>query len=287
MNTRKLIYMLEFAGLKIMYYLFKTMKPERASNFGGWLGRRAGQWLPHKRVAHRNLKTIWPDLSPAEREAIVGGVWENFGRLAAEYCHLKDFPLDTHVELCGKEVLEKLRDDGQPAILFTGHIANFQLIALICAHHGLPLVQFYKRAHNPYVDALMERLQCHAAEQTITKGREGSRALIRALRENKHLLIFIDQKSDGPMIPFLGHEAKTGPAVARLSKNFSCPLVPARVERLSGMRFRVTLYPPIAQADTEEETLTSVNRIVGDWVHKQPEQWLWIHRRWPFSSRRR
>jgi KDO2-lipid IV(A) lauroyltransferase len=64
-------------------------------------------------------------------------------------------------------------------------------------------------------------------------------------------------------------------------------LVPVRTERLRGANFRVTVYPPLEIAPSgqreadEYEIMLRINRIVEDWVRARPEQWLWLHRRWP------
>ena len=79
----------------------------------------------------------------------------------------------------------------------------------------------------------------------------------------------------------------TAPAIAQFTTKFKCPLVPARVERLNGANFRVTVYPPMEFPHTGDPhddnrlLLVRINAQLEEWVRERPDQWLWVHRRWP------
>ena len=122
----------------------------------------------------------------------------------------------------------------------------------------------------------------------MPKGREGAKQAISVLRSKHGLGMLVDQKfNEGLPIPFFGRDAMTATAPADLSMTFGCPLVPVQVERLGGARFRMTVYPPITvskQGDRKANVraaLEQINALVEQWVRARPEQWLWIHRRWP------
>jgi KDO2-lipid IV(A) lauroyltransferase len=108
------------------------------------------------------------------------------------------------------------------------------------------------------------------------------------LKDNGGVCIMIDQKmNDGIPIPFFGMDAMTAPAIAQLALKFDCPVVPGYIERLGGARFRLTILPPLELPRTgnrEEDIrliMTRINATVEEWVRARPEQWLWLHRRWP------
>jgi len=93
--------------------------------------------------------------------------------------------------------------------------------------------------------------------------------------------------NDGIPIPFFGRPAMTAPALAEFALRFDCPVVPARVERLRGARFRITLYPPMDLPRTGDRRadvvaiMTKINAVIEEWVRERPDQWLWLHNRWP------
>jgi Kdo2-lipid IVA lauroyltransferase/acyltransferase len=107
------------------------------------------------------------------------------------------------------------------------------------------------------------------------------------LRCGTHLTLLADQKmNDGIPVPFFGRPAMTAPALAVLALRFDCDVLPARVERLAGARFRLTVFPPLPLPRSGEPhadaaaLMARVNATLEAWVRDRPEHWLWVHRRW-------
>lgn len=72
-----------------LFAVFEALSLDRASALGGALARRVGPFLGVSKLARRNLSRAFPELSEAEIERIVTGMWDNLGRVAAEYPHLR------------------------------------------------------------------------------------------------------------------------------------------------------------------------------------------------------
>ena len=122
----------------------------------------------------------------------------------------------------------------------------------------------------------------------IPKGAVAARCAIEALRRGGHLDLFGDRKmNDGIPVMFFGRPAMTAPALAVLALRFDCDVLPLRVERLDGARFRVTVSPPLPLPRSGEPhadaaaLMARVNAILEAWIRDRPEQWLWPHQRWP------
>ena len=123
--------------------------------------------------------------------------------------------------------------------------------------------------------------------ELIPKGAVAARRAVAALRRGAHVSLLADQKlNDGIAVPFFGRPAMTAPALALLALRFDCAVLPARVERLEGAHFRLTLYPPLdlprtGNRDADVAALMrSVNATLEGWVRERPEQWFWVHSRW-------
>jgi KDO2-lipid IV(A) lauroyltransferase len=288
---KKVRHLFEALGVWIAFIFFHYILPFKVSiAFGGWLARTVAPYYHLSNRARSNLKKCFPELTRDEIEKIVKEMWDNYGRLAAEYANADAFwdgKTLRNIEIKGMENLKLFQNDGKPGIIFTAHTGNWQMITLAAQSVGFDLTQMYRSANNPWVDSLMLRCQKLAVKHVITKKGGGPKDLLSLVRRGDHALLLIDQKmGEGISVPFLGRQAMTAKGVARLYLNQGCPLLPARSERLSGSSFRVTFYPPVRFTPSGEqkkdlyELLLHINTMVGEWVKERPGQWLWIHRRW-------
>lgn len=290
--AKKLRYFSEYLLIRGAFALFGMLSLDRASAVAGWIGRTLGPHLALTKRARDNLARALPDLSEPAREKIIDEMWDNFGRMLGEYPHLGAIRIydsdDPNVEVIGTEHLDHLRDDGIGGILFSGHIGNWEISSLGCTRRGVDAVHLYRAANNPWVDRLIQKVRRPVAGAYHAKSTSGVRHLLTALKRGEHLAMLVDQKyNEGIAIPFFGRDAMTSPALAELALRFQVPVVPVRVERLGGARFRLTFSAPLDHPDTGDRKadvramMTGINQIFECWIRERPGQWLWLHRRWP------
>jgi KDO2-lipid IV(A) lauroyltransferase len=289
---RAVRYGAEAGALAIALATFRMMPLDTASAVGGWIGRTYGPRLRVTDRARRNLRNAFPDLCESDIERIIIGMWDNLGRTSGEYPHIARFDFysgDGRVEVVGLDVVERLRDDGIGCLFFSAHIANWEILALVVTQRGIRLLRVYRRANNPISERLLQWVRGKSIDAVdFPKGAASAEPILRALRNGEHLAMLLDQKmNDGIPIPFFGRPAMTAPAIARFAQRFDYPIVPARIERLAGARFRVTIGPEFkvspaaSRNESIELTMRRINGIIEGWVRDRPEQWLWLHRRWP------
>jgi KDO2-lipid IV(A) lauroyltransferase len=292
---KRVLHWIEAAALHSLFALLRRMPLGLASGAAGAVARAAGPWMRVSRVGRRNLAAAFPAKSPAEIERILVGVWDNLGRSMAEYPHLtRIWDYDpAHPETArriavgGAEHFIALRDSGRPAIVFTGHLGNWELISVAGAQLGLPHTAMFRPPNNPHSAMLLHRIRSEAMGELAATGVWGGFAGAQALSAGRVLGLLIDQHFDrGVAVPFFGRPVSTATAMAKLARRFDCPVYGARVERLGGARFRVSMTPPLplqrtadAAADIRVNTAMATAMIEG-WVRERPEQWLWLHRRW-------
>lgn len=280
------------AGLVLR--LLGFLGPETASNLGGTLGGAIGPLLPVSRVADQNLRLALPALDREQRRHIIRGVWENLGRTVGELPHIARLnPTEAGPgwEVRGAEHLRALAAAGGPAILFSGHIGNWEVLPAATARFGIFMATFYRPAANPLVDAMIVRLREDARGRSapqFAKGSQGARQALAYLGQKGFLGMLVDQKmNDGIAVPFFDHMAMTAPAAAVFALRHRCPVIPGHVERLGPARFRLICEPPLSLPDSGDRhadiaTLTRVmNACLERWITERPESWLWLHRRWP------
>jgi KDO2-lipid IV(A) lauroyltransferase len=287
---RHVVHPLQAAGAYLAFALLRLMPITWASAMGGWLGRTFGPSLGITKRARRNLGRAFPEKTKSEIETIVSAMWDNLGRTAFEFPHLdrlRFYEDNCDVEVINPEHIDTLRDDGKAGIFFSAHLANWEVAALGAVRRGLPIHLIYRAPNNPWVDRLF-RYRLPGDSQMIPKGSSGAKRALKLLISGEHLGLLVDQKmNDGIPVPFFGRDAMTAPALAQFALKYDCPVVPARVERVRGPRFRITVFPPmdmIRTGDARADVLanmTRVNALIEGWIREAPEQWLWLHNRWP------
>ncbi len=288
-------YALEALGLLIALVVVRALPVDAASNLGGVLGRHIGPHLPLSGRARRNLRLAFPDKGAAEIERIVRAMWDNLGRTCAEYPHLRRIsdPGAGRVTWVEMDPVRALRDEKKAGILASAHLANWEIMPVSAAQNGLDMTIIVREPNNPFVRGLIERLRGVAGGGRTAKGAAGAKKAIEILGSGRVLGLLYDQRlSDGIAVPFFGVEAMTAAAPAQLALKFGCPLVPVRIERTGPGRFRVSSHAPIAtpdsgdrQADTRQ-VMSEMNGILEGWIRARPQEWLWVHRRWPEAADR-
>lgn len=287
----RLRYVAEALAVRLAFAFFASLSLDRASAVGGFLGRVIGPRLAVSRRAERNLGRALPELDRGTVRAIVRRMWDNLGRVVGEYPHLGDIDCyadDGRVEVIGAEHIDRLRDDGKGGIFFSAHIANWEIMPLAALQRGVELTHVYRAANNPLVEEIIQRVRTRHRGRYVAKGATGALRMLAALKDGGHLAMLVDNKyNEGIPVPFFGRDAMTAPTLAQLALRYDCPIVPARIERLQGARFRVTALPPLEvessgdQAADVAATMRRVNGLLEEWIRERPEQWFWLHHRWP------
>lgn len=276
--------------------LLRSLSPERASNIGGYICRQIGTRLPVSKTADKNLQLVMPHLTVEERQKIIGGVWENLGRTVAEFPHLARLKYNTPDgpgwEVVGGEYLTEQSKKTGPVLFVSGHIGNWEMLPLGVGKYGTPFSSFFRAASNPYVNDLILQLRYEAMGQKIpmfAKGSKGARQALKHLLQGHRLGVLSDQKmNDGIEVQFFGKPAMTSSAVASLALKLKCPIIPGYVKRLGPARLRIVVEPPIDYSEFSENNLENIHhltQVINDklesWIKQNPDQWLWLHKRWP------
>jgi len=282
---------LEAVAAMLVWSIFRILPVDAASALGGWLGRSVGPRLGMSARARANIRRAFPDFDDAAVERTVTEMWDNLGRVAGEFPHIRGFGFEgehPRVRVRGLEHLLTFRDDDKPGFYMSGHLGNWELAPLTAHVHGVPSVFVYREANNPLVQNLYMAGRQKYRDTMIPKGSEGAKQMIQALREGCHVGIMADQKmNDGIAVPFFGRDAMTAPALAQLALRYGCPVLPARVIREKGANFTVEISAPIHAEDTGDKArdvaafMARTNALIEQWIREKPGQWLWLHNRWP------
>ena len=291
MAEPRLGYVVEAMAARLLFAFFRRLPIDRASAVGGFIARTVGPHLGASKRAVTNLRRAMPELRDEDIRRIVIGMWDNLGRVVAEFPHLGEievFRRGGRVEVVGAdEFVAGAARDGH-YIFFSAHYGNWEIAALAAAQAKFRVAQVYRAANNPLIDRLIQEARGPVGGGLIPKGPAAARQLLKAMESGHALCMLVNQKlNDGIAVPFFGRDAMTAPALARLARRFDCVVVPVRVERLEGAHFRLVCEKPLHVPKTRDQhddvlaLMTEVNATLERWIRADPKQWFWLHRRWP------
>jgi len=271
----------------------RSMSPAKASDFAGGLLRRLGPITSAHQTMLRNLRLAFPEWNEEQVRACAGNAWEHLGRTAGELPHLtrlRPFTKDSPVEVVGLEKLDEAVAGGRPAVIISGHFANWELVASAICNRPLACQITYRAANNPHIDLRIARARLAYGVRALAPKGVATRDLMRALSRGESVALMNDQKfNQGIPALFFGHEAMTAPGPTRLAMRYGATLLPATARRLDAMRHQVVFHDPIPLpgSDTDDavrSTLETINRFLEGEIRRAPEQWFWMHSRWPKAA---
>ena len=289
--VRRFMYPLQALLIGSLYYSVRALPLAAGTAITSLMFRKIGRLMPVARVAERNVRRVFPELDDVEVEALLDQIWDDLGRGAAEFSHLDRFTVNqpgSRVELVGAEHLAAMRESSKAGMVVSAHIGNWELGARVIGQTGLPLGQIYRGADNPFIDQLFKNARSSENTTFIPKGREGAIKMLRLMRDGLHFGAMMDQKlNEGVAMPFFGQNAMMATAPVEIALRTGGAIVPVRCIRYPGSHFRIEISPPLAIERTDNrkadaiKVLGQINAIIEDWIREYPEQWFWLHRRWP------
>jgi KDO2-lipid IV(A) lauroyltransferase len=288
--SQRALWRLEVFGYDLVAALIRLLPVEAASGLGAAIFRTLGPVIPLNRLVQQNLELAFPELAREERARIGKESWEHLGRMAAEFTMLDRLtPASGRVEMVGLERFEELARTNHPAVLISGHFSNFEMMAAVIVASGLRCQITYRAANNPYFDQrIVQARRSYGVTMFSPKGIDGSRELLQAMNRGESIAFLNDQKFGGGVAaPFFGHIAHTAAGPTRMALRGDGRLFPMSVQRTKGARFRVVIHEPIVLTRTGDREadlaagVAQVNAFVEARVRERPEEWWWVHKRWP------
>ena len=285
-------YFFEFISVISLFCIFKIIGLRNASYLGSIIGRVIGPIFRSKNIIKQNIKNGLGEVDKNRETEIINGMWSNIGRTFAEYVFLKDFKYNKtnfdHIKINGTNYLNEVKNNSEPAIFYSGHFANFELMAMELGKSGIKTAAIYRPLNNFFLNPLMEYLRMkYICPTQIPKGRVGMREIIKRIKDGYSIALMMDQRvSEGQKVPFFNKPAFTTTIPAQLALKYDCKLVPIFLERKGSLNFEMTVHEPYKiektgndEEDTKNITL-KINQVIEKMIIKNPTQWIWSHNRW-------
>lgn len=288
-KIKKIRYFFEGILLWVLFGFFKLCSVRVASNIGGYIGRTIGPRLAASRKARKHIRLAMPKTTQQKEDQIITGMWDNLGRVIAEYPHLEDIG-EHHTTINNLERLKPYLDNEDQAIIFIGaHLSNWEVNSMATLKQlNHPIDLTYRAPNNPWAAYLLNKARTLNGRLTAyPKSRESGRFIMKAIKDKKTLGILIDQKyNPGLEVNFFSQPAMTNPIFVSLAQKYKCALIPVRNQRVNGHHFNLTPYPPLKLFNADGsarpviDVIKEAHSLLEAWIADEPEQWIWLHKRW-------
>ena len=283
----KIKYFFQFLIIIILFSLFKILGIKISSYIGGKLFEFIGPFFRSKELIDKNIRRAFPNIDQDKLTSIKSSMWNNYGRVFAEYIFIKDYRnnnLKNNIIIEGDEILKDLKEKNKKVIFISGHFSNFELMAMQIEKFGIKLAAIYRPLNNIFLNSIMERIRKkYICKNQIRKGIGGLKELMKLNKNGYSTALMIDQRvSEGSRINFFNEKAFTTTIPAQLIKRFNISVVPIFIERFDSIKFKMTVNTPIdfAEEDSIDDITENLNGIVEKMIIKNPNNWIWSHNRW-------
>jgi KDO2-lipid IV(A) lauroyltransferase len=283
----KIKYFFQFLIIIILFSLFKILGIKISSYIGGKLFEFIGPFFRSKELIDKNIRRAFPNIDQDRLTSINSSMWNNYGRVFAEYMFIKDYRnnnLKDNIIIEGDEILKDLKEKNKKVIFISGHFSNFELMAMQIEKFGIKLAAIYRPLNNIFLNSIMERIRKkYICKNQIRKGIGGLKELMKLNKNGYSTALMIDQRvSEGSRINFFNEKAFTTTIPAQLIKRFNISVVPIFIERFDSIKFKMTVNTPIdfAEEDSIDDITENLNGIIEKMIIKNPNNWIWSHNRW-------
>jgi KDO2-lipid IV(A) lauroyltransferase len=285
-------YFFEFVIVIIFFLIFKIIGLKLSSDLGEIIGKYFGPLFRNKTIAKKNILTAFPDLNENSINKMIERMWKNIGRIFGEYIHINKFSImdlkKIKIGFANKNNFEILKKNNKPVVFFSGHFANFELMAKCLQELGFNIGAIYRPLNNIFLNPIMEFIRKkYICPIQIEKGSNGTKKLIKHISTNNPLALMIDQRlSSSIRVPFFNQPATTTTTPAQLAIKYDALLVPVFLKRLEKTNFEFFIEEPLIINRTNDydkdifNITQSMNKKIEEFIKRDPAHWLWSHDRW-------
>ena len=285
-------YFLEFILVIFFFLVFKIIGLKLSSDLGEIIGKNFGPLFRKKTIAKKNILIAFPNFNEKSINEMIDRMWKNIGRIFGEYIHINKFSIIDNskkkIVFTNRDDAEILKKNNKPIVFFSGHFANFELMAKCLQELGFDIGAIYRPLNNIFLNPIMEFIRKkYICPIQIEKGSNGTKKLIKHISNNNPLALMVDQRlSSSIRVPFFDQPATTTITPAQLAIKYDALLVPVFLKRLEKTNFEFFIEEPLITNRTNDYdkdifNITQIMNIkIEEFIKRDPAHWLWSHDRW-------
>ena len=278
-------YFFEAFFVYLFFLIAKLIGLSLSRKIFSFIFKKIGPIIRSNNIIDQNLLKFSNKLSDQKKKEIISNMWSNYGMTFIEYVFLDNFKKgQSHINIEGENILDKISRDNKPVVFISGHFANFELMSMEITKKKINLATIYRPLNNIFLNPFMEYIRKkYICKKQIKKGRRGVKESVEYIKNNHSIALMIDQRvTEGKKIKFFDKEAFTTTLPGQLALKYNLDIVPIFIERTNNNLFNMKVYEPIKPANFKDTTEISekLNKIIENMIIKNPNQWIWTHNRW-------
>lgn len=248
-------------------------------------------WHAHIRraVTLDNVARALPALPVDEHRRIARAAYDSMACAVMESVTSDLVPvakLNDAVSVVDWKGLDVLLATRQPVLIASAHLGSWELFAEVMARRGHVFSAVVRPLTGAFNEWIVENRRRAGVELILQRG--ALRKMLTALKAGRAVVQLIDQAlpdAQALWVPFFGRLASTTPAISMAALHTGAPTyVVVAVRDRDALRMHVDGPVPLPAEGTREARLAAhtaaLTAIIEGHVRAQPEQWLWLHRRW-------
>ena len=283
-------YFIQFIIVIFLFIIFFLIGRKLASNLSSYIFKTFGKFFRSSEIIRGNLKICFPENSDIQNDQIINKMWDNYGRTLAEYINLRFFQNNNdHIKILNLDKLEKLKSSKDPVLFFSGHFANFELMAMELEKQNFQISALYRKLNNFFLNPIMEFFRTsYICKDQIAKplpgeDKGGTRELLSRVKDRRNIALMVDQKlTEGIIAKLFNKDCYTTRIPAQFAKKYNYKLVPISLKRVDKYFFEMNILDEIdfSKEDSELQITNRINNVIEKMIKENPDQWIWTHKRW-------
>ena len=247
-------------------------------------------WLHYREeVVFENLLRVFPDKTEQEHQLLASKYYRHLCDLMVETLKTYTWTERTvrkHVIFEDVHVMDRLFDQNKSVVLVLAHHGNWEWagpgFSLSCRHQ---LHVIYRKLKNPYFDRLLVKARTKFDTHLIPKG--DTENYMKRNQDTNCATAFIADQAPAQLakaswVQFLGQRTAAHSGPEYFAKHFDQPVVFIDVFKPSRGKYvvRPILLEEYPIETKKDEISIKSNKMMEEAILKQPETWLWSHKRW-------
>ena len=271
------------ALLAIPLFLILKILPYKISSYlCGTLMLMIAPLTSYNNRVKKHMRIAFPKKSITEINKLSRQHWFMLGQTIGEMPHINKMIQLGRLETEG---LEKIKIG--PAILVGAHMGNWEFLLRVGDLAGRRAGYVFRPINNWILNKIQIKRNEDANADFYRKGRLAAIGMAGKLKAGEVVGLTGDQLlREGIMVPFFDIETPTPQAAAIMSLKWNIPIYMVRIERLNGIRFKMTIEDKlkVPKNQSKDKAVYEITKLISSriekWIINKPEQWLWAHRRW-------